>query len=393
MTIINFCEFYKEYNENVLNEGIFTALVGKLGTSIANVFRKRKGINIAVDYLKVFETITRKQYENILNKLTNWYLNETKAPRNPKLFIKDLRFGVVTGSFFGDLSDNITTIGTTAGTIAGTTAGAGLTGAGLAGAGLAGAAGGLAGGVLATAAKMKKIDGVSPFERHVLSKLASKGVANPKNKEDRKLYKSKEHQMDISVYLLSNGGKISLWNIPKTGTKEKDPFDANKRVYAIGLDGAGVKAFESIFGMSYKNWLVTLQSAEEEEHKEERQAEKAEEEEKRRSTWEEIVEIDKNTYENIIKLPKEVESVKNKIEKIGEYPASEMIEKGIYWNITNPEGTIAIYKSKDGKYKIAFTDKKLREWINRQNKEKIKIPSGKIFIAPENTNFKNNLIL
>jgi len=237
MSTMNFSDYYDKHQEEI-NEGLLTALAGKLSTATKNLFRKRKGVNIAADFLKVFEPMPRAKYEESLNKYANAFTSGTKWPtsgKGKKVWIKDVRFGEVTGSLFGNLF-----VAKGAADIAGAAAGV-IPGA------------------------QKKIAGTTPFEQQVIKKVPQ--AADPQDERD--LYKSKEHQMDISVYLLSNGGKISLWNIPKTGTDADSKFDANKRVYALGMDAAATKAFELIWGMSYKNWLVTRQTAQETKEKEE----------------------------------------------------------------------------------------------------------------------------
>src|SRR5271169_6369550 len=89
------------YNEDeVLNEGLFTALVGKLGTSFANMFRARKGINIAADFLRIFQPMKRPKYEKALSVLSDLYLQHNVKKG---ISVKDIRFGSVTGKFFGNM--------------------------------------------------------------------------------------------------------------------------------------------------------------------------------------------------------------------------------------------------------------------------------------------------
>ena len=78
---------------------------------------------------------------------------------------------------------------------------------------------------------------------------------------DDPLWKAKEHSPAVTVYLLSNGGAISLWNLPTTDNDPEEQFNANKRAYAIGMNSAAEKAFMLMFGMGYKDWLTRQQVA------------------------------------------------------------------------------------------------------------------------------------
>jgi hypothetical protein len=115
------------------------------------------------------------------------------------------------------------------------------------------------------------------------------GVADPDTEQD--LYKSKIHKPEIFAYMTTNGGKISIFNMPKSGTDPEDAYDADSRVYAIGLNAGGEKAFADFFGMPYKSWITTQQVT----------GKDTEYTEKQKNTPT-AVEIDQNTYFKL--LPK-----------------------------------------------------------------------------------------
>jgi hypothetical protein len=317
---MNFSDFYAKEQESQIDEGFFTAMMGKLSTSVVNIFRKRKGINIALDFMRIFQPTTRQKYEAALNQLTNYYLNKEKRKG---LFIKDIRFGELTGKFWS----------------------------------------------------------LNTPESQAIKKIPN--AADPVS--EKELYKSKRFPMDISVYLLSNGGKVSFWNLPKTGTDpENTNYNADNRVYAIGSDNAGVKAFETLFGMSFQNWLVTQQTAQEKEVKDKDAKEKEQ-------PWKEIVEINEEQYNKILELSKSNYAIKN-IEKTTEYPKSDKVLNGTIWNIIKPEGFMAAYQTTDKKYKVAFSDKTIRDWVNKWNYNELKVPSGRTIVAPESIQFKKGLV-
>lgn len=238
MTTSNFSEFY----DKNLDEGLGTAILGKLGTAAKNIFRgQRKGVNVAADFLKVFQPMPANKYVEIINRLGSAYQSGAKFPKNkPKVGVKDSRFGEVTGSFFGNFFQK---------------------------AGAADAAGAAAN-IIPGA--QKKIAGTTPFEQQVIKKIP--GAADPQ--DERYLYKDKITKMDIQVFILTNGGKISVWNLPKEGTPEGTKnIDPKQRVYALGLDGNATKAFELLFGgLSYTNWLTSTAQADQEKEAEEEKA-------------------------------------------------------------------------------------------------------------------------
>jgi len=357
---MNFSEFYNNQSQEaeIINEDLISTLTAKLGTSIANIFRKRKKINIATEYMKFFQPVSKEKYASALDQLSKFYLSGTTpkgALNKKKITVKDIRVGSITSPIFGALFS-----------------------------------GGIGQVMVGAAGKTK---GTTGYEKFVLKKIPD--AANPIEEKD--LYKSKVHQMDISVYLLSNGGKVSLWNIPKTGTdSDSTSYDANNRVYAVGSDAAGVKAFESMFGMSWQNWLVSTQVAKEkidtEKEKEGKEAKATETKEAREKTWVETVELNLNLYNKIIKLiTKDLKDAFNKmIEKTEKIQTSEdsTIEAGNNYLFKEPHGWMSLYKTKEGKYKAAFTDSKVREKFNNLNFE-LQIPSGEKVVTPENIQFRD----